>query len=228
MKRFLSIFFASAAIGLAAAPAEATLFDRGGGLIYDNDLNITWLQDANYPRTSGYAADIYGRMTWSDAVTWADTLVYGGYSDWRLPTIVPQNINVGYDGTTGRGYNITTGSEMGHLYYTELGNLGYFDESGTYQPGWGLVNTAPFDNMWHEHRYWSGTEYASNTDLAWAFDFGHGSQSDSYKYNTHFALAVRDGDVFAASVPEPGTMMLMGSGLVGLIAARKRFLRRHG
>ena len=29
-------------------------------------------------------------------------------------------------------------------------------------------------------------------------------------------------------VPEPGTMMLMGSGLVGLIAARKRFLRWRG
>ncbi|MCR4288250.1 MAG: PEP-CTERM sorting domain-containing protein [Deltaproteobacteria bacterium] len=30
------------------------------------------------------------------------------------------------------------------------------------------------------------------------------------------------------SVPEPGTMLLLGSGLIGLIAARKRFSRRHG
>jgi hypothetical protein len=39
----------------------AALWDRGGGLIYDDVLNITWLQDANYAKTSGYDAD--GRMT---------------------------------------------------------------------------------------------------------------------------------------------------------------------
>jgi len=61
MKRFLAVLFASASIGLVAVPAEATLFDQGGGLIYDTDLNITWLQDANYAMTSGYDAD--GRMT---------------------------------------------------------------------------------------------------------------------------------------------------------------------
>lgn len=27
--------------------AQAGLFDRGGGLIYDDDLNITWLSNAN-------------------------------------------------------------------------------------------------------------------------------------------------------------------------------------
>lgn len=225
MKRFLSIFFASAAIGFAAAPAEATLFDRGGGLIYDNDLNITWLQDANYAMTSGYDAD--GRMPWSDAVTWADNLVYRGYSDWRLPTVVPQKNNWGYDGTTGFGYNITTGSEMGHLFYTELGNLGYYDTTGTYQPGWGLANTSPFDNL-QPFSYWSGTEYALYTGYALGFDFYYGPQWTYSKGNNFYALAVRPGDSAAASVPEPGTMMLMGSGLVGLIAARKRFSRRHG
>ncbi|PPD33372.1 MAG: hypothetical protein CTY19_07580 [Methylomonas sp.] len=31
-----------------AHSSEAALFDRGGGLIYDSDLNVTWLADANY------------------------------------------------------------------------------------------------------------------------------------------------------------------------------------
>lgn len=226
MKRFLSILLASAAIGLVAAPAHATLYDRGGGLIYDNDLNITWLQDANYAMTSGYDAD--GLMSWNDAMTWADTLVYGGYSDWRLPTVVPQNYNWGYDGTTGIGYNITSGSEMGHLYYTELGNLGIYATDGTYpQPGWGLTNTSPFTNLQPYDAYWSGTEYAPDpTYGAWYFYFPDGYQDAGDKPNDLYALAVRPGDV--AAVPEPGTMLLMGSGLVGLIAARKRFLRRHG
>ena len=33
---------------LFGSTASATLIDRGGGLIYDTDLDITWLQDANY------------------------------------------------------------------------------------------------------------------------------------------------------------------------------------
>ena len=84
---------------LASGAAQATLFDRGGGMIYDSDLNITWLADANYAQTSGYDAD--GRMNWGAANTWADNLVYGGYSDWRLPT-----------SDTCYGYNCT-GSKMG-------------------------------------------------------------------------------------------------------------------
>ena len=34
--------------------ANAALYDRGNGLIYDDVLDITWLQDANYAKTSGY------------------------------------------------------------------------------------------------------------------------------------------------------------------------------
>jgi len=64
---------------------NATLWDRGGGLIYDDAFDITWLQDANYAATSGYDAN--GRMTWNDAVAWTDQLIYGYYNDWRLPDI---------------------------------------------------------------------------------------------------------------------------------------------
>ena len=49
--------------------ANAALYDRGNGLIYDDVLDITWLQDANYAQTSGYDTD--GRMTWIEAKAWA-------------------------------------------------------------------------------------------------------------------------------------------------------------
>ena len=99
-------------IGLSVS-AQATLINNGGGFIYDTDLGITWLQDANYAKTSGYDAD--GMMNWSGARTWATTLVYGGYSGWRLPTTVDSSPLVfGYDGTPtyNYGYNITS-SERG-------------------------------------------------------------------------------------------------------------------
>ena len=125
--------------------ASALLIDRGGGLIYDTDLSITWLQDANYAMTSGY--DIDGQMNWYDAVAWADQLEYGGFDDWRLPITVYLSGLWRYDGSTTLGYNITT-SEMGYMYYNNIGNLGYYDTSGSGpQTGWGLHNTGPFTNL---------------------------------------------------------------------------------
>ena len=48
----------------ANAVVQAALFDHGNGLIYDDVLDITWLQDANYEQTSSNDAD--GRMNWVD------------------------------------------------------------------------------------------------------------------------------------------------------------------
>jgi hypothetical protein len=54
--------FEAAVLGLAlSTSAHATLIDRGNGMIYDSDQDITWLQDANYAMTSGYDTD--GSMT---------------------------------------------------------------------------------------------------------------------------------------------------------------------
>jgi len=69
--------------------AQATLVDRGNGMIYDDILDVTWLQDANYAKTSGYDAD--GEMNWATANAWAEQLVHKGYNNWRLPTISPVN-----------------------------------------------------------------------------------------------------------------------------------------
>jgi len=102
MKR---IFLLCCLISLFYSSANATLWDRGNGLIYDDVQDITWLQDANYSVSSGYDDD--GEMYWDAAVAWADQLTFAGYQDWRLPaTIFPDNTcsnNVG-GGTPGLGF----------------------------------------------------------------------------------------------------------------------------
>ena len=170
-------------------------------------------------------------MNWTAAVAWADGLEYYDsvrdvtWTDWRLPTTVDGPYVWGYDGTTTAGYNITT-SEMGYMYYENLGNLGYYDKAGNYQPGWGLNNTSPFNNL-QSYDYWSGTEYSANPDYAWGFNFYYGYQHHFDKdRNVYHAWAVRPGDVSA--VPIPGAVWLLGSGLACVGACRRKLARRHG
>ena len=128
----------------------------GAQVINDTDRNITWLDYSN------------SYDTWQNQVNWASDLsvtVNGAtYDNWRLPSTVDDAGNWSYDGSTSAGYNNTT-SEMGHLFYTELGNKGYYDTNGNDQPDYGLTNTGVFKNLVSDW-YWSGTEYAANPDGA--------------------------------------------------------------
>jgi len=168
---------------------------------YDTALKITWLADANAAGTT---------MTWDAANTWAANLDVNGVTGWRLPTMVDpgaSGCDWAYTGTD-CGYNVQTGSaattvysEMASLYYDTLGNLAYYDTSGTGpQSGWGLTNTGPFSNF-QSNVYWSGLEYALSTSRAWDFDFYDGLQPNDFKPSSFYALAVRPGDVSAVPVP---------------------------
>ena len=78
MKRISALLSALALTFGLTLSANATLWDRGGGLIYDDVLKITWLQDADNASTSGYGNGT-GYMTWYGAKKWAAKLKYAGY-----------------------------------------------------------------------------------------------------------------------------------------------------
>ncbi len=173
----------------------------GNRLIYDTDFNITWY-DFRYT-SSG----------WDNAVAWADALsvTFGSntYTDWRLPTALNQ------DGSGPCQSGNCTGSELGHLWYTELGG----DWSS------GLHYFGDFQSIVEGAIYWSSTTVAGNTNLAWDFDFGLGRQGADDKGFQASALVVRPG---LAVMPEPMSVILFGVGGVVLAARKKLSRRRHG
>ena len=80
-----------------------------------------------------------GGMTWYQALTWAGGLVYGGFDDWRLPTAMNPD---GSGPCPANSFNCT-GSEMGHLYYTKLGNQGQASPLTKSTPPMPIKNTPP-------------------------------------------------------------------------------------
>ncbi len=220
MKKLFACLLAVVLVIGIMETANSALFDRGGGLIYDDVLNITWLQDANYAITSGYTSTLgHGdndesyRMDWYEAMAWAGQLEYMGYDDWRLPTAetrIDPISNVYPDGT-----------EMGHLYHIDLGNYGS-----------SVFHSGPFLNLDYGS-YWLSTEtaggdppgYYAKVFVVNLFTEGPpvGMIMDSAKNNLiGRAWPVRDGDV----VPIPSAIWLLGSALVGLVGLRKKFMRK--
>jgi hypothetical protein len=192
--------------------ASATLIDRGGGLIYDSVLDVTWMQDAQYSITSGY--NPFGRMNWQASNDWAASVQYYDpvrnvvWDDWRLPATVNSSSSLGYD-LTGQS------SELAFMYYVNLGYAPNYAHD-RFAPAPTSANYNPFVNLAYRG-YWSGTasDYAGR---AWGFHFHFGSQEIDGMANENRVWLLRDGDV---TVPEPGTLGLLGAGLLALEVSRR-------
>jgi len=234
MKRTFILVVGMAIVLVCSMQAHAALQNLGtdslgNRLIYDTDLDITW-----YDYTHSYDPNI-GRADWDYHKNWAEnelSVTFGSnvYTDWRMPTTVDGTYVWGYDGSTTAGFNITS-SEMGHLFYTELGNEGYLDTSGnttgcSVSYPFCLTNTGPFQNLL-SGGYWSGTEVSDDNDpsvnnYAWYFGTGDGSQGKEAKGVGGNALAVRPG---LAVVPEPISSILFVVG--GATLGFRRFWKKR-
>jgi len=193
---------------VVSATANAALVSRlNGAAVYDTDFNITWATNAN----------IAGPMTLSAANAWAASLVIDGVGGWRLPTTVqPDASCTSQTGGLSLGYSCT-GSEMGHLFYSELGGWAGYTITAYHSSNYYL-----FSNLRTDKFYWSSTVMASDPTREWSFGFATGYQYPYWPSNTttFYALAVHDGDV--AAVPVPAAIWLFGSGLAGLFGFTRR------
>jgi hypothetical protein len=207
MKRLVLATLLVVVLGFATV-ANAYLQDLGhDGLIYDNVTHLTW-----------YDAPPVYYQPWDKAVDWINSLNaqnYGGYHDWRLPSSLNQ------DGTGPCSGDNCTGSEMGYLFYIDLG----YTANPSYSPIGQTLPNAWFKNLL-AYGYWSGTE--SDPNHAWDFYFGYGTQMLLSKTGFgSYALAVCEDVGVPSSVPEPTTMLLLGSGLIGLAGyGRRKLLKK--
>ena len=208
-----------------ATNANAALESRlNGQAVYDTDLNVTWLANANLAATNTFGVsgiDPWGLMTWTAAQSWIGAMNaadYLGYNDWELPTTRQPDASCSIQlGGVSYG-NGCTGSEMGHLFYSELGGVADTSIVAIHNANYSLFNNV------QNNLYWSRTAYAPNPALAWNFDMARDYQGYSGKATMGFcAWAVRPGDV--AAVPEPETWGMMLAGLVLVGAMTKQRLR---
>ena len=206
------ILWGIALLALQVGTAQAALLSRlSGQAYYDTVLDITWLADANYAKTSGYDSD--GLMNWASADAWINSLntaSYLGASNWRLPTTSQPDPSCdtqfdpgGSFPLQGYGYDCT-GSEMGHLFNVD---------------GISSGSPSPFANV-KAYYYWSGTPYAPDTTERWDFAFNVGLQTHNPQGGLFYAWAVRSGDI--ALVPLPAAAWLFGGALAALVVIRRR------
>jgi len=241
----LSIFSSAEAALQGRLPAtdEGTDYQA----YYDTVLDVTWLQDANYAKTSNYDGDdaIYnddGIMSWDAANEFIARLnsdKHLGAGNWRLPAMV----DIGEIGCTypesllpagDCGYN--SQGEMAHIYYDVLGNTGSWNPYLlTQNSSWGLYNTDPFSQIelpggtapggnLFANAFWYGLEYGPNPEsYAWIFNFYNGKQQYQTKtdYNSGgVPWPVRNGDI--GTIPEPCTGVLSVFALLGFLTSRQR------
>lgn len=218
---------------------------------YDTALNISWLRDTNYAMTSGYNStgamtyteavqwvktlSIYGISGWR-LPNIAPKNAYGFVYGWTNNASTDE-------GVAKPGIGWGTRAELGHLTYVALAQQPYYlpndayPQYGAVNPAWAearntgdFVNFQPTQpNWWTYVGFWYGNRYQPERYLddrpaAWCFSYFDGNQRGCWGSDLLKVLPVYEGDVGLASapVPELGNAIMLGAGLLGLLAVTRR------
>jgi len=135
-----------------------TLSDDGL-TVYDNVTDLTWTQTADWDNDGDIDAD--DKFSFTEFLAYPDTLNaqnYGGYSDWRAPTIKELYSLMDFSGRDVSGYSGTDTSGLTPFIDTDYFDFGYGDTSA----GERIIDA----------QFWSSTEYLGTTMGGNATTFG--------------------------------------------------------
>jgi len=120
----------------AAWPVPRFTVDATGSNVLDNFTGLMWTRNAN----------IWGELTWSDAVNKCNSLVWGGYDDWRLPNLRELN--------SLRDYGRYPTLPEGHAF-TDLGSWYYWSSTSVAEdPTRAWLAGPPGGYTWFDQKVW--------------------------------------------------------------------------
>jgi hypothetical protein len=207
----LATFSLAALLCAAPPPAQAALVDRGAGLVYDSQADLTWL---------AAPALLPGPMNWLDAATFASNFVHAGGADWLLPDT--PFFDSGCAAGVGMG---CVDSDMGRLFHQLLGGHAgesVFDTTGDSADEIAGVAMMPaLANDW----FWSWQVGDDGANSAFAFHFGSGNTALLATGLSARMLLVHAGDIGAdlvapGRVDSPPTLPLVLGALVAAFMLR--------
>jgi Protein of unknown function (DUF1566) len=176
--------------------AEASLVaSEDGEAVYDTANDVTWLANANLAQTKSFGVSGInpdGSMSWTTAQEWIAAMNaanYLGSRHWSLPASkLPDDTCSQMPKAAAFGYDCV-GSQMGYLYYHELGGV----KGSTIQ----LQHDASYRlfNNFQPYLYWSSTLWTRVPNSAFSFSFGNGFQGTNVFVNAMYAMAVAPGKV---------------------------------
>jgi hypothetical protein len=184
---------------VVAVPAGAALVPAADGqTVYDPNLKVTWLADANLAGTQTFGVSNInenGSMDYATAVRWVaamnaldDGAGYLGHKNWQLPTAPAQDSSCARTGRHGESFGFhCSGSALGSLYYRSLGLRD--PDTAVRIP----TNTVGPFNDFQPYLYWSGSPPADPKQGFVSFSFNTGFQGANVTLNYLYVLPMIKG-----------------------------------
>ncbi len=252
MQQTKTLLAASALLSLTTLTAEASLtpgIADGKNVVYSSVSNITWTGDANLLGTmiqnQGYDTVVNAIIAASPTISDTPNPYDGSYGNYdgdnRRPYSGVYSLSAGDFSDTTPGRTTWFGAQAFSGYLNSINYAGSsqwalpsasLPSDGSYMNGGQFdqfdlnYTSGLFTNLGDNMAYWSGTEYApeyapTSFFIALSYHYALGVYDIFHKDNRNFyAWAVSPGQV--AAVPVPGAVWLMGSGLLGLLASKRR------
>jgi hypothetical protein len=136
-------------------------------------------------------------------ITWLD---YSYLGDWHKTNEWANGISVSFGGNAYDNFRLPEINELVNIV------------NGTGEGVW-----SPFNNLVLNSVYWSNTQGYGSIEIMLSNPCGPTQSWTGTPYNNFHGIAVFDGRIPQATpVPVPASMLLLGTGLAGLIGARRK------